>query len=72
MHKKYDYKYEDMVPSDVKFSNYRPAINKIWLSISNKQHYIVWVDLLEKQETFIDLPKIGEEIKNMERVGIKS
>jgi hypothetical protein len=52
---------EDIVPHDVKFSNYRPAVKKIWLKINGVKHHIVWSELLNKKENIIETPKIGQE-----------
>ena len=62
INKKYNNKFEDIIPSDVHYSQYRPSINKIWIKKGNKKHYIVWLELLHKQENIINLPTNGDEI----------
>lgn len=61
LQKKYNYKFEGYVPSDIHYTQYRPSVNSIHIRINNKKHYIVWVDLLEKPEHKISLPTIGTE-----------
>lgn len=58
---KYGGRYRDMIPDDIHFSNYRPAINAIWIKEGNKRKHIVWGRCLV--ENVITLPQIGEVLQ---------
>lgn len=59
IHEKFDYDYEDYVPDDGYYANYRADIDEIYVKQGNLKQQIVYVKALE-QRNKVELPSIGD------------